>query len=159
MTTATITLSNRANYQLQNINFPHSNYHELCIFTSNELVCIPHLLKSVPACDTLLVSPLLKHHPLPHCAHIHCLFPINVQQVSMNVNGGKFFHIIFFIFTCFKYHCVICKNFAINQWRFMTFNPLSGLLIPKEVSWLFANKEIWLRKHFFYYEGASNMVL
>jgi hypothetical protein len=31
------------------------------------------------------------HHPLPHCAHIHCLVSANVQQASMNVKGGNFF--------------------------------------------------------------------
>ena len=30
-------------------------------------------------------------HPLPHCAHIHCLVSKNVQQASMNVNGCNFF--------------------------------------------------------------------
>ena len=27
------------------------------------------------------------HHPPPHCAHIHCLVDINVQQASMNISG------------------------------------------------------------------------
>jgi hypothetical protein len=31
--------------------------------------------------------------PLPHCANIHCLVPINVQQSSMNVIGCNFFRI------------------------------------------------------------------
>jgi len=31
------------------------------------------------------------HHPLPHCAHIHCLVSINIQQVLMHINGGHFF--------------------------------------------------------------------
>ena len=31
------------------------------------------------------------HHPLPHCAHTHCLVSISAQQVSVNVNGGNFF--------------------------------------------------------------------
>ena len=31
------------------------------------------------------------HHPPHHCAHIHCLVSINVQQVSVNVNECHFF--------------------------------------------------------------------
>jgi len=30
-------------------------------------------------------------HPPPHCAHIHCLVSINIQQASMNVSGCHFF--------------------------------------------------------------------
>jgi hypothetical protein len=32
-------------------------------------------------------------HPLPHCANIHCLFSVNVQQALMNVIGCNFFHV------------------------------------------------------------------
>ena len=32
-----------------------------------------------------------KHHPPPHCTHIHCLDSTDVQQVSMNVSGCHFF--------------------------------------------------------------------
>jgi len=32
------------------------------------------------------------HHPSPHCAHVHCLVSINVQQDSMNIFGCYFFH-------------------------------------------------------------------
>jgi len=31
------------------------------------------------------------HHPLPHCANIHCLVSVNIQQASMNVIGCNFF--------------------------------------------------------------------
>ena len=30
------------------------------------------------------------HHPPPHCAHIHCLVSINVQQALMNVSECNF---------------------------------------------------------------------
>ena len=30
-------------------------------------------------------------HPPPHCANIHCLVSVNVQQASMNVIGDNFF--------------------------------------------------------------------
>ena len=32
------------------------------------------------------------HHPLPRCAHTHCLVSINIQQMLMNVSECKFFH-------------------------------------------------------------------
>mgnify|MGYP001853851982 FL=1 len=32
------------------------------------------------------------HHPPPHCANIHCLIPLNIQQMLMNVNRYKLFH-------------------------------------------------------------------
>ena len=31
------------------------------------------------------------HHPPPHCAHIHYVVPLNVQQMSVNVSGSDFF--------------------------------------------------------------------
>ena len=31
------------------------------------------------------------HHLLPHCAHIPWLVSVNIQQLSMNVNGCHFF--------------------------------------------------------------------
>jgi len=31
------------------------------------------------------------HHPLPHCAHIHCLACVNAQHEFMNVSGCHFF--------------------------------------------------------------------
>ena len=30
-------------------------------------------------------------HPIPHCAHIHCLVSINIQQDSMNISECSFF--------------------------------------------------------------------
>jgi len=40
--------------------------------------------------DPLSLSPVLKRHPPPHCAHIHCLVSINVQQMLMVVSGCNF---------------------------------------------------------------------
>jgi len=37
------------------------------------------------------VATAEKHHPLPHCAHIHCLVSINAQRISMNASGWCFF--------------------------------------------------------------------
>jgi len=31
------------------------------------------------------------HHPSPHCAHIHSVVSINIQQASVNVDGCHFF--------------------------------------------------------------------
>uniref|UniRef100_A0A803XYV3 Ecotropic viral integration site 5 like n=2 Tax=Meleagris gallopavo TaxID=9103 RepID=A0A803XYV3_MELGA len=36
-------------------------------------------------------SPLLKHHSLSHCSHIHYLASVNVQQALMNFTGCWFF--------------------------------------------------------------------
>ena len=43
--------------------------------------------------DPLFLSPLLTQHSLTHCAHIHHLISIRVQQVLMNLSGWNFFHI------------------------------------------------------------------
>ena len=32
------------------------------------------------------------YHLPPHCAHMHCVVSINVQQPSVNVSGCHFFH-------------------------------------------------------------------
>ena len=39
----------------------------------------------------VIVTTAETHHPLLHCAHIHCLVSINVQQALMNVSGCHFF--------------------------------------------------------------------
>jgi hypothetical protein len=39
----------------------------------------------------IAVTTAETHHPLPYCAHILCLVSINIQQVSLNVNGCNFF--------------------------------------------------------------------
>ena len=36
---------------------------------------------------TVTIASAKMHHPLPHCAHIHCLVSVNTQQMSMTVNG------------------------------------------------------------------------
>ena len=41
------------------------------------------------------------HHPLPHCALIHCLVSINVQQGQW----GQFFSTV-------PYHCFICTSMS-----------------------------------------------
>jgi hypothetical protein len=38
----------------------------------------------------ITVATAEMHHPLPHCAHIHCWVFINVEQASMNINGYNF---------------------------------------------------------------------
>lgn len=55
------------------------------------------------------------HHLLPHCAPIHCLVFINIQQVSANVNGCIFFlagRIKFHIFASCRlpYHMQFCQT-------------------------------------------------
>ena len=60
----------------------------------------PAMNKSLPACknlheqrsSTVSLITAETHHPLPpHCAHIHCLVSINVQQVSECVTGCNLF--------------------------------------------------------------------
>jgi len=41
-------------------------------------------------CVTVITAET--HHPPAHCAHIHCLVSLNVQQALMDVNGCHFFH-------------------------------------------------------------------
>ena len=52
-------------------------------------------------------------HLVPHCAHIHCLVSINIQQASMNVSECHFFHMREFSDTlllhmhfCVRHHFV-----------------------------------------------------
>ena len=40
----------------------------------------------------ITVATAETHHPPPPCAHIPFLFPIKVQQVSVNIYGWNFFH-------------------------------------------------------------------
>ena len=53
----------------------------------------PHQQK----CPTVTTAEM--HHPPPHCAHIHWLVSINVQQVSVNVSGCCFFCMEEFSYT------------------------------------------------------------
>jgi len=48
--------------------------------------------KSAPA-EVTTVASVETQHPLPRCAHMHCLGPINVRQVVMNVSGFIFFSV------------------------------------------------------------------
>ena len=41
--------------------------------------------------DENTLSFTSRHHPMTDLAHINCLININIQQVSMNVNGYYFF--------------------------------------------------------------------
>ena len=47
----------------------------------------------------IAVDTVEKCHPPPHCANIHCLVSINVQQASMSVIGCKFFQVQQFNYT------------------------------------------------------------
>jgi len=52
--------------------------------------------------DALLLSPQRNPPPpQPHCAHIHWLISINVQQVSVVVSECHFFHMMEFSGTLF----------------------------------------------------------
>ena len=47
----------------------------------------------------IAVATAEMHHPPPHCANIHCLVSVNIQQASMNVTGSNFFHMEEFNYT------------------------------------------------------------
>ena len=69
-------------FSYKTIFFNTVNTISLHVFTSSE---------QEPACNTckyLHKSTVTAetHHPLPHCAHIHCLVSTKIQQESMNVN-------------------------------------------------------------------------
>jgi len=85
-TKITRTELNRANSRLQNTLFPHSLHYQLCIFTSLHATLITICNSGG---DPMPLSPLLKC--TPHCAHIHSLVSINIQQASMSINGCNFF--------------------------------------------------------------------
>ena len=49
------------------------------------------LTKSAPAeVITVTVVTAETHHPLPHCAQIHCLASINTQQALVNFSKSQF---------------------------------------------------------------------
>ena len=86
---STIKLFDRENSQLQNTVFQHSHHQWLYIFSSDEEEPARHAHKDLHQWKWPSIAEM--HHPLPHCAHIHCLVTINIQQVSMNVNRCNFF--------------------------------------------------------------------
>ena len=61
---------------------------------------------------TVAVTTAKTHHPLPHCAHIHCLVSISILQASMNDSECHFFCMEEFSDTFASYyfqvrcHCV-----------------------------------------------------
>jgi len=86
-TNSTITLFDRDNSQPQNTLFQNHHHHQP--------ICVDELIKTffILWCDSCawpsgsgLSFTLLS--PLPHCAHIHCLISINIQQVPI---GAIFF--------------------------------------------------------------------
>ena len=90
--TKNITLLDRANSQLQNTLFQHSHHHELCIFTSHEWkpACWGHKNLQEQRWPNVTVATAQTHQSPPHCAHIHCLLSINVQQALMDVSECHF---------------------------------------------------------------------
>ena len=87
--------TDRANSQQENTLLQCNNDHELCIFTSEvqEPACHAHNNLHHWKWPTVAVSTAEMHHPPLHCAHIHWVVSIKVQQVLMNVTGCHFFHL------------------------------------------------------------------
>lgn len=70
------------------------------IFTTFSYAFSPVLHKSLHAMLIKIcasqgdpVTTAETHHPLPPCAHKHCMGFVNFQQVLMNVRGVIFFHL------------------------------------------------------------------
>ena len=96
-TKSTMTLIDRANSQLQNIIFQNS-HHYYPIY-ADELI-ETHFISRCDSCAWpsrmwldfyIIVTTAEMHHPLPHCAHIHCWVSINIQQALMNISVCHFF--------------------------------------------------------------------
>ena len=103
--------------------FQHCHHHFQCIgadiqlctqFTShNPPIHVDELIETllISWCDScawssgtwlvfhVAVTTAETRHPPPHCANIHCLVSINVQQASRNVIGCIFFHMEEFHYT------------------------------------------------------------
>ena len=62
----------------------------MCFYQWWTRACMPCLWKCVPV-EWPTVATAETYHPLPHCAHIHWLASINVQQASVNVSACHFF--------------------------------------------------------------------
>ena len=70
----------------------HRHHDQLHIFTSNKQEPAYHTLKHLHQWrwPSITVITAEMHYPLPPCSHIHCFGSINVQQVSININGVIF---------------------------------------------------------------------
>jgi len=80
----------RANSQQENILLEYSNY--LCIFTSDEQEPACHAYKNLQQQGSIVIANTEEvHHPPPHCAHIHCLASVRIQQASTNDSRYNFF--------------------------------------------------------------------
>ena len=108
----TVTLFVKANPQLQNSVFEHSLHHEQSSFASDEQepsCCIHrnlHQWKRHSATDATAEI----HHPPPHCAHVHSLVSINVQQLLMSA-------IFFSAWRNLVMHlCFRCTSMSDNVW-------------------------------------------
>ena len=62
----------------------------MCFYQWWTRACMPCLWKCAPV-EWPTVATAETYHPLPHCAHIHWLASINVQQASVNVSACHFF--------------------------------------------------------------------
>jgi len=112
---STITGFDRENCQLQNSLFGRSHH--------GQPVCMDELIKTlfILWCDScawlsrtwllfhVTISTAEMYCPPPHCAHIHCLVSINVQQASVNVSGSCFFPDGKMLFS-FTYYASPCQT-------------------------------------------------
>ena len=97
---------------------------QLCtqFLSRNPSICADELIKTlfILWCDScawpsgtwlvfhVAVATAETRHPPPHCANIHCLVSVNVQQVSMNVIGYNFFRMEEFNYT-FASYALACQ--------------------------------------------------
>ena len=102
-TKSTTLLLDRANSPLQNTIFQYSHHHQM--FCVDEWIKMLFILwcgncawlSRIQLVFDINDARAETQHPLPRCAHIHCLVSINVEQASVNVSGCHFFHMEEFI--------------------------------------------------------------
>ena len=73
-------------------------------------------------------------HPPPHCANIHCLVSINVQQASMNVIGCNFSRM-----EEFNYTPLFHTHFRVRR-HFVRLPHCCHLLHGNEIEWNISGK-------------------
>ena len=101
--------------------------HCFSTFTTINLVFSPMMNKSLHVMlkknlqelrrHNVTVATTEKHHPSSHCAHIHCLVSINIQQALMNVNRCYLFHMEKFndsplLHRCFHVRLPLCCHLS-----------------------------------------------
>jgi len=114
--TKSSTLIDGANPQLQNTILQHTSISYTFLLAMNKsLYAMQH-----QRWPTAAVMTPGTYHPPPHCAHIHCLLFINIQQALRNVNechfllcgGVQWYTFASYTFPCQMPFCLTGPPFA-----------------------------------------------